>query len=53
VSPLSTLGALCVAAVPDGPAAAKLFRQLLLWGVSMAVVGAVIAQLFAGTLARL
>lgn len=53
VSPLSTLGALCVAAVPDGPAAARLFRQLLAWGLSMAVVGALIAQLFAGSLARL
>jgi di/tricarboxylate transporter len=53
VSPLSTLGALCVAAVPDGPTAAKLFRQLLLWGVAMTIVGAVIAQLFAGALASL
>jgi di/tricarboxylate transporter len=53
VSPLSTSGALCVAAVQDGPVAAKLFRQLLAWGLSMTVVGAVISQLFAGLLAGL
>jgi di/tricarboxylate transporter len=52
VSPLSTLGALCVAAVPDGPPAKKLFRQLLVWGVSMTVVGAVLCQLLALPLAR-
>jgi di/tricarboxylate transporter len=53
VSPLSTLGALCVAAVPDPAAAATLFRNLLIWGVSMALVGALFCQLFAGPLARL
>ncbi|MEX2272303.1 MAG: SLC13 family permease [Vicinamibacterales bacterium] len=47
VSPLSTLGALCVAAVPDGEDATSLFRKLLLWGLSMTVAGAVLAQLFA------
>jgi di/tricarboxylate transporter len=52
VSPLSTLGALCVAAVPDGDAARRLFRQLLIWGMSMILIGAVIAQLFSGILAR-
>jgi di/tricarboxylate transporter len=52
VSPLSTLGALCVAAVPDGEPARRLFRQLMVWGVSMTVVGALFAQLFAGLLAR-
>ena len=52
VSPLSTLGALCVAAVPDGPPAKQLFRQLLIWGVSMAVVGGLICQLLALPLAR-
>ncbi len=44
VSPLSTLGALCIAAVPDGIAAARLFRSLLLWGLSMTVVGALFCQ---------
>lgn len=53
VSPLSTLGALCVAAVPDTREAAKLFRQLLIWGLSMAVVGALLALVLAGPLARL
>jgi di/tricarboxylate transporter len=53
VSPLSTLGALCVAAVADGDAAAILFRRLLLWGLAMALVGAIICQLFIPVLARL
>jgi di/tricarboxylate transporter len=52
VSPLSTLGALCVAAVGDPVAAETLFRRLLVWGISMTVVGAVICQVFAGPLAR-
>ncbi len=52
VSPLSTLGALCVAAVPDVHASRALFRALLLWGLSMILVGAVLCQLFAGWLAR-
>ena len=52
VSPLSTLGALCVAAVPDPSEAKPLFRVLLSWGLSMAVVGAVLCQLLAGVLAR-
>jgi len=52
VSPLSTLGALCVAAVADGPVAARLFRQLLVWGVSMTLVGALICQLLIGPLVR-
>ena len=53
VSPLSTLGALCVAAVPDGAAAAQLFRRLLIWGLSMSLAGAILCQLLAGPLARL
>lgn len=51
VSPLSTLGALCVAAVADTEAAEKLFRRLLIWGLAMAVVAGVMCQLFAGWLA--
>lgn len=51
VSPLSTLGALCVAAVADGEIARDLFRKLLIWGFSMAAVGAVLCQLFAGAFA--
>lgn len=51
VSPLSTLGALCLATVSDGAAARVLFRQLMIWGLSMMVVGAILCQLFAGLLA--
>lgn len=52
VSPLSTLGALCVATVVDPAQARILFRQLLIWGLSMSVVAAVLCQLFAGFLAQ-
>jgi di/tricarboxylate transporter len=44
VSPLSTIGALCLAALPPGHNARALFRQLLLWGFAMTVVGAVFCQ---------
>jgi di/tricarboxylate transporter len=53
VSPLSTLGALCVAAVADAGAAKSLFRRLMAWGLSMAVVGALLCQLLAGPFSRL
>ncbi len=52
VSPLSTLGALCVAAVVDRTASRDLFRKLLAWGLSMAVVGAVLCWLLAPAFAR-
>jgi di/tricarboxylate transporter len=52
VSPLSTLGALCVATVSDPADARTLFRQLLIWGLSMSVAGAILCQLLAGALAR-
>jgi hypothetical protein len=52
VSPLSTLGALCVATVADPAEARTLFRQLLLWGLAMTVVGAILCQLLAGAMAR-
>jgi di/tricarboxylate transporter len=45
VSPLSTIGALCIASVPAGEMSRKLFNQLLAWGMSMTVVGAVICWL--------
>ncbi len=51
VSPLSTIGALCVAAMDDPAAARTLFRQFLAWGLSMAIVGALLCQLFAPALA--
>lgn len=46
VSPLSTLGALCLAALPEGADRAKLFRHLLLWGLSMTFVATLLAFLF-------
>ena len=42
LSPLSTIGALCLAALPPSTDARKVFNQLLAWGLSMTVVGAVI-----------
>ena len=42
VSPLSTLGALCLAAAPAGTDTRRLFNQLMAWGLSMSVVGAVL-----------
>ncbi len=41
VSPLSTIGALCLAGV-TGDESRALFNKLLAWGLSMAVVGAVL-----------
>lgn len=46
VSPLSTIGALCIAAAPAGVDIRKLFNALLAWGLSMTVVGAVVCWLF-------
>ena len=52
VSPLSTLGALCIATIKDASDAKILFRKMMLWGFSMSVVGAIFCWLFAGMLAR-
>jgi di/tricarboxylate transporter len=41
VSPLSTIGALCIAAAGTGDTR-RLFNQLLAWGLSMAVAGALL-----------
>lgn len=46
VSPLSTLGALCLAALPHSQNSSRLFRQLLGWGLSMTVAGALLAWVF-------
>jgi di/tricarboxylate transporter len=51
VSPLSTLGALCVAAVAEPDLARDLFRKLMIWGFSMAAVGAVLCLVFANAFA--
>ena len=52
VSPLSTIGALCIAAIPENEDARALFRKLLAWGLSMTVVGALYCQLLIGMFAR-
>ncbi len=44
VSPLSTIGALCIAALPPGYDAKVLFRQLMGWGFTMTIVGALFCQ---------
>jgi hypothetical protein len=46
VSPLSTIGALCIAGAGAGPVETRqLFNQLLAWGLSMAVAGALLCYL--------
>ncbi|SDI12761.1 transporter, UIT1 family (TC 9.B.48) [Propionivibrio dicarboxylicus] len=49
-SPLSLFGAVCIACAAESEDKGKLFRQLLVWGFSMAAVGAVICYLFFGVL---
>lgn len=46
VSPLSTIGALCIAALPTNQNSKQLFRQLMIWGFSMTIAGAIFCQLF-------
>src|SRR5688572_3345480 len=46
VSPLSTLGALCLANAPPGTDGRRLFNQLLAWGVSMTIVAAAVCWVF-------
>ena len=48
VSPLSTIGALCLASVPAGAEARDLFNKLLAWGLSMTVIGAAACWLLFG-----
>jgi Na+/H+ antiporter NhaD/arsenite permease-like protein len=48
VSPLSTIGALCIAGVPAGEQSRRLFNQLLAWGLSMTVVGALLCWIMFG-----
>jgi di/tricarboxylate transporter len=49
VSPLSTIGALCLACAAPQEDRQKLFTKLMAWGWSMALVGAVVCQLLFGT----
>ncbi|BCS32807.1 putative dicarboxylate carrier protein [Luteitalea sp. TBR-22] len=44
VSPLSTIGALCIAALPAGEQTPLLFRRMLTWGLAMTLVGAAFCQ---------
>lgn len=46
VSPLSTIGALCLAGVTDSVQSRTLFYQLMAWGLSMCVVGGLISFVF-------
>jgi Na+/H+ antiporter NhaD/arsenite permease-like protein len=48
VSPLSTIGALCIAGVPTGEQSRRLFNQMLAWGLSMTVVGAALCWILFG-----
>jgi di/tricarboxylate transporter len=50
VSPLSTIGALCVACAPAGENGASLFNKLMAWGGSMVAVGALTCWFFFGVL---
>ena len=45
VSPLSTIGALAIAAAPAEADTKGLFRNLLIWGLSMSIVGALLCFL--------
>jgi Na+/H+ antiporter NhaD/arsenite permease-like protein len=49
-SPLSTLGALCIANADPSEDRKVLFNKLLAWGLSMSVVGAFVCWLFFGVL---
>jgi hypothetical protein len=53
VSPLSTLGALCISNAAPGADRKRLFNQMLMWGLSMCLVGAVVCYLFFGLLPQL
>jgi Na+/H+ antiporter NhaD/arsenite permease-like protein len=45
VSPLSTIGALCLAAIPASENARSVFNKLMIWGMSMTVIGALASYL--------
>jgi di/tricarboxylate transporter len=50
VSPLSTLGAICIASAPATENRTVLFNKLLAWGLSMSVVGGFVCYLLFGIL---
>ena len=45
VSPLSTIGALCLAAIPASEDVRAVFNKLMAWGLSMTVIGAIASYL--------
>ena len=45
VSPLSTLGALCMASAPASVDSRALFNKLMAWGFSMTIVGGIVCYL--------
>jgi hypothetical protein len=45
VSPLSTIGALCIASAPTDDSR-SLFNKLLIWGMTMTVIGATVCWIF-------
>ncbi len=49
-SPLSTLGALCIASAGDHEDKGKLFRKLLIWGLAMSIVAGIVCYVFFGVL---
>ncbi len=46
LSPLSTTRALCIAAISSGENIRSVFNKLLVWGLSMTIVGAVFCYVF-------
>jgi Na+/H+ antiporter NhaD/arsenite permease-like protein len=50
ISPLSTLGALCISNAAPSVDRHRLFQQMLAWGLSMCVVGALVCWVFFGLL---
>ncbi len=50
ISPLSTLGALCISNAAPDVDRKRLFNQMLAWGLSMCVVGAIVCYVFFGLL---
>lgn len=50
ISPLSTLGALCISNAAPSVDRHRLFQHMLAWGLSMCVVGALVCWVFFGLL---
>ena len=49
-SPLSTLGALCIASAGEEEDKGVLFRKLLIWGLAMSIVSGIVCYVFFGIL---